>query len=934
MPEKKKLFLLDAMALIYRAYFAFSRNPRVNSQGMNTSAILGFGNALLEVLKKENPSHIGVAFDTHKPTQRHIDFVEYKANREDMPEDIAISLPYIIKLLEGFNIPILKVDGYEADDIIGTLAKKAEKKGFSVFMMTPDKDFGQLVSDNILIYKPARSGNKAEIIGTEEVCEKYNLKNPEQLIDILGLWGDSSDNIPGIKGVGEVTAKKLIGEFDSIENLIENSSKIKNPKLQQKIIEGEEQAIISKKLATIILDVPIELEEEKLKYSEPNFENLEKLFKELEFNNFSKRVLELKQSNENSNKTTNKTTSQTSLFDEVGYTKEEQAENFENQIKKVKSENKYNVVQDDNEIDELIKKINTSGSFCFDTETTGLNIFDNELVGIAFSIKEGEAFYVPFPEERQKANELAAKFKDIFENPKIEKTGQNLKFDTGVLKNYNIDTKGRLFDTMLAHYVINPDMRHNLNSLAETYLDYKPLNIEFLIGKKGKNQKSMREVPLEKQTIYACEDADITLQLKKVFEPLLEKYELKDLFYNLETPLISVLSEMEMEGITIDTNALSNFSKKLEKEIYEVENKIYDLADAKFNIGSPKQLGEILFNKMKIVDKPKKTKTKQFSTNEEVLKKLANKHEIINYILSYRSLTKLKSTYVDALPKLIHKKSGRIHTSFNQTIASTGRLTSSNPNLQNIPIRTEQGKEIRKAFIARDSDHVLMAADYSQIELRIIASISEDKAMIDDFKNGLDIHAASASRLFEVEMDDVTQDMRRSAKTVNFGIIYGISAFGLSERLNIPRSQSAELINQYFLKYPGIKEYMNNMIDYAKENQYVKTLMGRRRYIKDINSTNSIVRGYAERNAINAPIQGSAADMIKKAMIDIFKELKNNDFRSKMILQVHDELLFDAYKPEVDKLKEVIIKNMKDALKLSVPVVVDINTAENWLDAH
>ncbi len=933
MSQEKKLFLLDAMALIYRAYFAFSRNPRINSKGMNTSAIFGFGNTLLDVLKNEEPTHIAVAFDSREPTQRHIEYADYKSTREDMPEDIETSIPYIMKMLEGFNIPVLISEGYEADDIIGTLAKKAEQKNYEVFMVTTDKDFGQLVSDKIRIYKPSRSGTEAEILGPDEICHKYNIKQPGQLIDILGLQGDSSDNIPGIKGIGEVTAKKLIAEYGSVENLLDNYTNIKNPSLLKKVEDGKDNAIISKKLATIILDVPVEINEELMKTGEPDFTKLEPLFNELEFRSFAKRVSELKNQTGQSDVAVQPTT-QISLFDEKGYTKEEQEEIIEKRFEEIKSENDYQSLTDINDIETLIKKIRNAGSFCFDVETTGLDIFDNELVGIAFCMKPREAFYIPFPEDRRKANKLAEKFKDIFENREIEKTGQNLKFDTGVLKNYDIEVKGRLFDTMLAHYVLNPDMRHSLGTLAEAYLNHKPLSIESLIGKKGKDQKSMRTISVEKQTIYACEDADITLRLREIFEPMLEKHELIKLFEELETPLIPVLSEMEMEGVRIDKKALEAFSKKLESEITRVEKEIYNLAGTQFNIASPKQLGDILFEKLKIVDKPKKTKTQQFSTSEDVLSKLVNKHEIVGLILEYRSLTKLKSTYVDALPKLINKKSGRIHTSYNQTVAATGRLTSNNPNLQNIPIRTEQGREIRKAFVARDDNHILLAADYSQIELRIIASISGDKAMIEDFKNGLDIHAATAARVFGVKVNEVTKEMRRKAKTVNFGIIYGISAFGLSDRLNIPRSEAEDIINQYFNQYPGIKKYMEETIAFAQKHQYVKTLMGRRRYIKDINSSNSVVRGYGERNAINAPIQGTAADMIKRAMIDIYNDLKKTAMRSKMILQVHDELVFDALKSEVDKLKEIIAKRMKNALNLSAPIEVDLNTGMNWLEAH
>ncbi len=932
--KTKKLFLLDAMALIYRAYFALNRNPRVNSKGLNTSAMLGFANSLLEVIKKESPTHIAVAFDAFAPTQRQTDFSAYKANREDTPEDIINSIPYIKKLIEGFNIPILELAGYEADDIIGTIAKEAEKDGFTVFMMTPDKDFGQLVSENIFMYKPARMGNDAEIWGIKEVCEKFSIQKPKQVIDILGLWGDASDNIPGVPGIGEKKAKKLIAEFGSIENILKNVDDVAEKRSRESLKEYAQQALMSKSLATIILDVPVEWNEELFKIKDPNPEILIPLFEELEFRNYAKRVFEhIKEEAPAAMPTKAQMQGQMDLFAGTD-AMEDPAELTKKKVARILEENQFITIDTDEEIKKLINELSASASFCFDTETTSLEINEAQLVGIAFCIEPGKAWFVPFSEKPEDAAKRAELFKEIFENEKIEKTGQNLKYDIGVLKNYGIQVQGKLFDTMLAHYLLQPDMRHNMDVLSETYLNYKPLSIEALIGKKGKNQKSMRNVPADILTAYACEDAHVTQKLRKVFEPELEKSGLTQLFHQLETPLIYVLANMESHGVKLDTEALKEFSIKLETDIERIEKEIYELADFKFNIGSPKQLGDVLFDRLKIVAKAKKTKTKQYSTGEDVLSKLVSKHEIVQKILDYRSLTKLKSTYVDSFPKLISEKTGRLHASFNQTVAATGRLSSNNPNLQNIPIRTEQGREIRKAFVPADSEHILLAADYSQIELRIIASLSGDEAMIEAFKKGHDIHSATAAKVFGVALEDVDREMRRKAKTVNFGIVYGISAFGLSERLNIPRDESADIIKNYFKEYPGIKKYMDETIAFAREHGYVETIMKRRRYLNDINSGNAAVRGYAERNAINSPIQGSAADMIKLAMINIYRDMQAQKLQSKLILQVHDELVFDARKDELEALKIIVAENMKNAMKLEVDLEIDMNTGNNWLEAH
>lgn len=930
MPQNKRLFLLDAMALIYRAYFALNRNPRINSKGMNTSAILGFANSLYDILKNENPTHIGVAIDTKAPTVRHEEFAEYKATREDMPEDIATSIPYIIKLINGFNIPLLFSDGYEADDIIGTLSLKAEARGFETYMVTPDKDFGQLVTDKVYMYKPARGGNKAEVLGVKDICKKYGLENTKQLIDILGLWGDASDNIPGVPGIGEKTAVKLIGEYKSIDNLLKNTDKLKG-KQKENLEKFADQARLSRDLATIITDAPVELNEDELKVSAPDKKELKELFDELEFRTFAKRVftdLSVKETEKNKS-------AQTDLFSDADAKEGISTDETENPYKKLGDiKVDYHLADTKEKRANLIDKLRNAKSFCFDTETTGLVPSEAELTGISFAIKPAEAWYASMPEKRDEAVKIMQEFREVFENHSIEKTGQNLKFDISMLKWYGIDVKGDLFDTMIAHYLLEPDQRHKMDYLAETYLDYKPVAIADLIGKKGINQKSMRDVDLETVTKYACEDADITLQLKEVFEPMLKKAGFDKLFREIEIPLIKVLASMEAEGVKLDIDALKKFSGELAEEIRAVQNTIFDLAGAEFNISSPKQLGAILFDKLRITDKPKLTKTKQYSTSEDVLQKLVNRHPIIQKILDFRSLTKLKSTYVDALPSLISSRDGRIHTTYMQTVAATGRLSSQNPNLQNIPIRTEKGREIRKAFVPKNEEYVLLAADYSQIELRIIADLSKDEDMMEAFSKGVDIHTATASKVYNVPLGEVSKEMRRNAKTVNFGIVYGISAFGLSERLNIPRREAKEIIDAYFEKYPGVKKYMDESISFAKSHGYVETIMGRKRYLRDINSSNAVVRGFAERNAINAPIQGSSADMIKIAMIKIYNEFNKRNLKSKMILQVHDELVFDTHKTEVDEIRPIIKKLMKTAIPLKVPVVVDMNIGDNWLQAH
>ena len=951
--NNKKLFLLDAFALIYRAYFAFSNNHRINSKGLNTSAIFGFTNTLLEVLKKEKPSHIAVVFDTAEPTHRHTEFEDYKAHREEMPEDLAKAIPYIIKLIEAFNIPVIGMPGYEADDIIGTLAKKAEKQGFDTFMMTPDKDFGQLVSEHIFIYKPARLGNGAEVLGIEQVCQRWDIKNVAQVIDILGLMGDASDNIPGIRGVGEKTAIQLVKDFDSIENLLQNTDKLKG-KLKEKVEAGKEMAVQSKRLATIICDAPIELEEDKLRLKEKNSEALKELFAELEFRRLAEQVLGETIATPKTSVTASTTVkvkepkaggaaaAQFGLFDaeesEVSVETETVAEETISAPATLKTirevAHTYHVIDTDEKIVQLVKELSSQKSFCFDTETTGLDPLNAEMVGMSFAFRNFEAYYVPVPADRKATQNIIEKFRPVFENENIRKVGQNIKYDLNVLKTYGVELRGELFDTMIAHFLIRPEMRHNMDVLSETYLGYSPVSIETLIGKRGKDQKSMRDVPLEEIKEYAAEDADVTNQLMEKFAPMLDKTGTKKLFSEIEIPLIQVLAAMEAEGIRLDINALKDYSADLEKDITSIDKEIQKLAGTPFNISSPRQVGDILFEVLKIVEKPKKTKTGQYATSEDILAKLEHKHPIVAKILEYRELVKLKSTYVDSLPLLVNPGTGRIHTSYNQVVAVTGRLSSDNPNLQNIPIRTDKGREIRKAFIARDNDHVLLSADYSQIELRIMAELSKDEAMIAAFKSGQDIHAATAAKVYGVELDKVTSDMRRNAKMVNFGIIYGISAFGLADRLNISRTEAKSIIDSYFMKYAGIKEYMDSAIENARSKGYVETIMGRKRYLRDINSNNATVRGFAERNAINAPIQGSAADMIKIAMINIHKDLAAAKLRSKMLLQVHDELVFDVHKAEVEKVKSIVEERMRTAIKMEVPIEVGMGTGSNWLEAH
>lgn len=930
----KKLFLLDGMALIYRAHFALSKNPRFTSTGINTSAVMGFTNTLLEVLKKEHPTHMAVVFDTAAPTERHTDFEAYKANRQAMPEDLSLALPYVKKLIEGFNIPVITSDGYEADDVIGTLAKQAEKEGYTVYCMTPDKDFAQLVSENIFIYKPARMGNDMEILGVKEVLEKWEIEHVHQVIDILGLWGDAVDNIPGIPGIGEKTAKALIKQFGSVEEIIANSDQLKG-KQRENVENFAEQGILSKRLATILLDAPVEFHEEDFLIKEPSREMLEPLFAELEFRTLGKRVF-----GESFNVADARPTSgQMDLFGSISESNQPVLKpSVVQEIAPGKditnTPHNYVLIDDKAALEKLVAELILQDSVSMDTETTGLDANEAELVGLSFAYKAGDAYYVNLPQDRKEAQEYLEILRPFLENEKIRKVGQNLKYDFIVLKWYGIDLKGEFFDTMIAHYLLDPDTRHNMDVLSENYLGYIPVSITELIGKKGKNQLNMREVEVGKVKDYASEDADITLQLQQVFEPMLVEAKADKLAREMENPLIYVLGDMEKEGVKIDTNQLQEFSKELEKDIAALEATVHEKAGVKFNIASPKQLGEVLFDKLKLDPKAKKTKTGQYQTGEDVLLALANKSDIVKDILDFRQLQKLKSTYVDALPQLINSKTGRVHTSYNQAVAATGRLSSNNPNLQNIPIRTEKGREVRKAFIPRDERHILLSADYSQIELRIIAEISKDENMLDAFSKGLDIHTATAAKVYGLDIKEVTSDQRRNAKAVNFGIIYGQSAFGLSQNLGIPRKEAAEIIENYFEQYKGIKDYMSDTMNFARENGYVETIMGRRRYLRDINSANATVRGFAERNAINAPIQGSAADMIKIAMLNIHKDMTAKKLQSKMTMQVHDELVFDVLITEKEAVKEIILDRMKNAIKTSVPIVVEIGEGKNWLEAH
>ena len=957
--SQKRLYLLDAYALIFRGYFAFIKNPRINSKGMDTSAIMGFMNALMDVIKREKPDHLAVAFDKGGSDYRYEMYQEYKAHRDETPEAIKIAVPYIQELLKAMHIPIMEKTGFEADDLIGTLAKQAEKEGYKVFMVTPDKDFAQLVSENIFIYKPARMGNDIEIWGIPEVLEKFEIERPEQVIDFLGMMGDAADNIPGLPGVGEKTAKKFLKEYGSMENLLANTHQLKGA-IKDKIEANAELGLLSKKLATILLDCPVEFNAEDFELSKPDVEKTDELFNELEFRQMKaqfdkyfgtgKEYDEIDTNgngNDNSNdknhpetsgqKKTVAKKSNEDQFDLFGFSDEESGEvkTNSNYATLENTNHNYTIIQGDLGTKLFLQNLLNQTSVCFDTETTGIDALNAELVGMSFSWQKGEAFYVPFPENQEEAQVLVDKFKPFFENETIEKIGQNIKYDLKILSNYGVQIKGKLFDTMIAHYLINPDMRHNMDVLSETYLKYSPKSIEDLIGKKGKNQKSMRDVALEEIKEYAAEDADVTYQLKQNFSPILDKAETKKLFDEIEIPLIPVLAAMELEGINLDVPFLKEMSVEMAKESSELEQKIYETAGEKFNLASPKQLGDVLFDKMKIGGaKQKKTKTGQYATGEEVLSYLANEHQIVKDILEWRQMVKLQSTYIDALPNQVDKKTGRVHTDYMQTVAATGRLSSNNPNLQNIPIRTERGRLIRKAFIARDENHTLVSADYSQIELRIIAALSGEENMIKAFQNNEDIHRSTAAKVFNVPLEEVTKEQRSNAKTVNFGIIYGVSAFGLSNQTSLSRKESAELIDAYYATYPKLKSYMSNQVDFAREHGYVQTVLGRRRYLKDINSANMMVKSGAERNAVNAPIQGSAADIIKIAMINIHKKLTSENWKSKMLLQVHDELVFDVHNSELEKIKPMIKHEMENAFKMDVPLDVEIGVGKNWLEAH
>ncbi len=944
MSDQKRLFLVDAYALIFRGYYAFIKNPRINSKGTDTSAILGFMNSLLDVIKRERPDHLAVCFDKGGSVSRNEMFEEYKANRDATPEAIKIAVPYIYDILKAMHIPIMVKEGFEADDVIGTLAKKAEKEGYKTFMVTPDKDFAQLVSENIFMYRPVFGGGY-ETWGIPEVQKKFEVESPLQVIDFLGMMGDSADNIPGLPGVGEKTAKKFIAQYGSMENLLANTHELKG-KMKEKVEAAKELGMLSKELAKIILDVPVEFDAKDFEMSEPNIEGVMTIFQELEFrrliDNFNKTfsaeaTKEVSKTSEPKvapKKQTSAGEGQFSLFGGDIAPTEEKAVSATGRKTIATTDHLYQSVAPGMALKLFISNLLKQKSVCFDTETTGLNPITAELVGIAFSWEVGKGFYVPFPEKRDESQELIEQLRPFFEDETIEKIGQNLKYDIKVLKKYNLEVKGKLFDTMLAHYLINPDMRHNMDVLAETYLNYTPVSITELIGKKGKNQLSMRQVPLEQQTEYAVEDADITLQLKEHFEKELGEANTQKLFDDIEIPLVRVLADMELEGINLDAKFLNSLSEDLNRDIAILETKIYEQAGEQFNIASPKQLGEILFDKMKLVDKPKKTKTGQYSTAEDVLSYLAKDHDIIQNILDYRGLAKLKSTYVDALPTQVEPTTGRVHTDYMQTVAATGRLSSNNPNLQNIPIRTERGRQVRKAFIPRNEDYTLLAADYSQIELRIIAALSKEETMITAFKNGEDIHASTASKVFNVPLNEVTREQRGNAKTVNFGIIYGVSAFGLSNQTDLNRTEAKELIDTYYKTYPKLRKYMSEQVDFARDHGYVQTVLGRRRYLKNINSQNGVVRGGSERNAVNAPIQGSAADIIKIAMINVHKKLEEGHYKTKMLLQVHDELVFDVYKPELDIMKSLIKTEMENAYTLEVPLDVDLDIGDNWLEAH
>lgn len=932
-PHPKKLFLLDAFALIYRAYFAFAKNPRINSKGQNTSAAFGFTNALIDVIKKESPTHIAVVFDSSGPTLRADEHDFYKANRDEMPEDIRAMIEPIKRIIDAMHIPVIAMPGHEADDIIGTLAKKAEKKGFLTYMMTPDKDFGQLVSENIFIFKPARGGEGPAILGVKEVCEKFEVDDPLKVIDILGLWGDSVDNIPGIPGIGEKRAKELIATYGSMENMFEHTHELKG-KMQENVINFKQQGLISKKLATIITDLPVDLDEQALEFIPHDDEKLMEIFTELEFRNLAKRlmgediVLETK--------SVNTQDAQLDLFaspPEFGVATQKTETTQVSQTFDADSK-KYVMVNTAEGRRDLIQEIMSQKSVCFDTETSSLEAREARLIGMAFSWTKNDAYYVSVPANFDEARAIVEEFMPYFRSEKVEKVAHNLKYDAQVLDKYGVDIKGPIFDTMIAHYLMQPESKQSMDYLSELYLGYQPISIETLIGKKGKDQGSMADLQPEEVKDYACEDADITMQLKELFEPEIQKPHLKELFYKLEMPLVLVLKDMELEGIKIDVDGLKKYSLELESDIVELQQKIIGFAGMDFNIDSPKQLGDILFEILKIATNAKKTKTGQYATSEDILSKYINRHPIVPLILDYRELRKLKSTYVDALPALATENEHRIHSHFMQTVTATGRLSSTNPNLQNIPIRTEKGRAIRKSFVARHEDYVLMAADYSQIELRIMAVLSKDPNMLKAFQEGEDIHAATASRVFETPIDAVTREQRGKAKAVNFGIIYGQSAFGLAENLNIARSEAKEIIDNYFNQYPGVKAYMDKAIARAREQGHVETIMQRRRYLPDINSANAVVRGFAERNAINAPIQGSAADIIKLAMIRVCLKMKGLGLMSRLVLQVHDELVFDVHKTELEQMKQLVKEEMENALEFAVPLTVEVNYGVNWLEAH
>ena len=921
--ETKKLFLLDAYALIFRAYYAFIRNPRVNSKGLNTSAIFGFTNSLLEVLKKENPTHIAVAFDPSGPTFRNELFSEYKANRDATPEDIKKAVPYIKQILEAFNINVIQVDGFEADDVVGTLARKAGEAGFKTFMVTPDKDYAQLVTENTVMYKPKSSGNDIERWGIPEIQKKFSVEQPEQVIDLLALWGDSADNIPGCPGIGEKRAKDIIGKYGSIENVYAHIDEFSG-KQKENLVNYKDQVELSRKLVTIETNVPIDFDEKLFLHKAPSLDKLQPVFEELEFKTLWEKIAGK----------VDEGPKQGSLFGEE-HDSSTSSVQFSTNKKTIKdTDHQYFLVDNQQALDSLAADLSVQREFCIDTETSGLDVLTNELVGLSFSFASGKAYYVPVDKDFKKAVEIVARFGNVLTDGNILKIGQNLKYDFLMLKRYGVEMEGPFFDTMIAHHLVQPGLKHNMDFLAETYLNYTPVSITELIGEKGKKQGNMRDVEVDKVKEYAGEDADITFQLKEPLLKELEELKMVSLFEDVEMPLLKVLAEMEYAGVVLDTEALADYAEKLQKRIEILEKEIIDDAGTEFNVASPRQVGEVLFDKLKIDSKAKKTKSGQFSTNEETLQKLKDKHPIVEKILDFRGFKKLLNTYVEALPKLVNKDTGRLHTSFNQAVVVTGRLSSSNPNLQNIPIREEEGREMRKAFVVSDSDHVFLSADYSQVELRLMAHLSEDENLLGAFNRGEDIHSATAAKIFKVSPEEVTSDMRRKAKTANFGIIYGISAFGLSERLNIPRGEAKSIIDGYFDSFPAVKGYMDKVIAQAREKGYVETMFGRRRYLPDINSRNGVVRGVAERNAINAPIQGAAADIIKMAMVGVDRAFRNEKLKSQMVLQVHDELNFEVLKYEVDRVSQIVKKEMESAVSLKVPLEVDMGVGSNWLEAH